>query len=61
MGVGFPMPRHGFFPKWISLQRFFSRLLVHFLPCVGFKLGGFFLRLSRLLYKKPKIFLRLPI
>jgi hypothetical protein len=33
----------GFFFKQTRLQRFFSRLSIHFFHCVGSKLRGFFL------------------
>jgi hypothetical protein len=49
MGASSPMLGHGFFLKWTRLQRFFFRLPIHFLHCLGFKLGWLFLRLSRLL------------
>lgn len=44
-----PMPGHGLLLKWTRLQRLFSRLPIHFLHCLGFKLGGFFPRLFRIL------------
>jgi len=49
MGANFPMLGHRLFLNWIRLQRFFSKLPVHFFHCLGFKLRGIFLRLSRLL------------
>ncbi len=49
MGASFPMLGHGLFFKWTRLQRFFSRLPIHFFHCLGFKLRGLFPRLSRLL------------
>jgi hypothetical protein len=50
MGASFPMLSHGFFLKQTRLQRFFCRLPIHFFHCLGFKLGGFFPRLFRLLF-----------
>ncbi len=56
IGASFPNLGHGFFPKWTKLQRFFLRLPIHLLPCVGFKLRGFFCRLFKLFYKMPRLF-----
>jgi len=43
MGANSPMLGHGLFLKWTRLQRLFSRLPIHFLCCLSFKLKGFFL------------------
>jgi hypothetical protein len=40
MGASSPRPGRGLFSKWFRLQRFFSMLPIHFIPCVGFELGG---------------------
>ncbi len=49
MGASSPMFGHGLFKKWIRLQRFFSKLPIHFLHRLGFELGGFFFTWSKLL------------
>ncbi len=43
----------------ISYKNFF-RPPIHFLPCLSFKLFGFFLRLLRPFFEMPKLFLKVP-
>jgi hypothetical protein len=66
MGANSPMLGYRLFLNWIKLQRFFSRLPIHFLHCLGFKLRGlfprlpsFFSKLTRLALRVPKLFPRL--
>jgi hypothetical protein len=60
MGVSFPSLGHGLFLKWTRLQRLFSKLPIHFLLCIGFKLGWFFpLVCLGIFYKMPRHFPKL--
>ncbi len=61
LGASSPNLSHGLFFKWTKLQRLFSRLPIHFFPCIGFELGWFFpLGCLSFFYRMFKLFPRLP-
>jgi hypothetical protein len=43
LSASFPNPSLVIFLSGITYRRLFYKLPMHFLPCVGFKLGGIFL------------------